>query len=59
MMGSAFVAFIAAIGATAWIYTKMSNRTGGQAGPALTVSGIAGLFVFVILLLVLNAVLPG
>lgn len=56
MLSSTVIALMLAVGGGTWVYTKMSRQTGGQAKPALIVAGTAAFFLFLIALLVLNAI---
>lgn len=56
MLPTFFIALITAVGASAWIYSKVMNRTGGNTQNALIVSGVAAIMIFVITLTVLSIV---
>lgn len=48
-MNAFVVAFIFALGASAWIYTKLSRRAGyGNGQTALTASGVAFVLIFLV-----------
>lgn len=57
MISNTIIALMLAVGGGAWVYSKMSRQTGGQAKPALIVAGTAAFFLFVIVLLALNILL--
>lgn len=50
------VALFFAIGAGTWVYTKLSRTTGGNTQNSAIGAAIAGIFAFVIMLLILGAV---
>ncbi|MEO6761196.1 MAG: hypothetical protein ABI220_02350 [Candidatus Saccharimonadales bacterium] len=57
-MSSVVIAFMLAAGVGTWVYSKMSRRTGtGNTGPALMVSIIAGVGVFIVGLTVISKVM--
>lgn len=55
-MSNALIAFLVALGATVWVYTKQMRRSGGLTRNSLIVAGVAGLFVFFLLLTVLSLI---
>lgn len=55
-MPPSVVAFLFAAGFSTWVYTKISNKTGGNNRDSLVVAGIAFAFGFVALFLILNAI---
>jgi len=55
-MSPAVVAFLFAIGVSGWVYSKVQRSTGGNTQNSIIVSAIVGVFAFVILLLVVNAI---
>lgn len=55
-MPPAVVALLFAVGAGTWVYTKAMRSTGGNTQSAAIVAGIAGIFAFVALLLILNTI---
>ena len=46
-----------ALGAGAWIYSKVMRTTGSQVKPSLMVSGTAGVLIFVVLFYLLSTIL--
>lgn len=54
-MSNGLVGLFAGIGAAGWVYAKMSRRTGGNTQTALIVAGVAGIFAFGIVFLLLGA----
>lgn len=57
-MGKGLIAFLAAISAATWMYTKFMNKTGGNTQSSLIAVGVLGLFVFLIVFL-LAGLVPG
>lgn len=57
-MSNGVIAFMLAIGASAWIYAKLMRTTGGNTKSALTGAGISGVLLFVLTLIVLSFI-PG
>jgi hypothetical protein len=55
-MPPALVAFLFAVGFATWVYSKVQRSTGGNTQNSLVVSGIAAVFGFVILLIILSAI---
>lgn len=55
-MPPAVVAFLFAAGAATWVYTKIQRNTGGNTQSSLIVAGVAFVFGFVALLLILGAI---
>lgn len=55
-MPSALVAFLFAGGFATWVYAKIMRNTGGNTQNSLVVAGIAGVFAFIAMLLILNFV---
>lgn len=55
-MPSVLVALFLAIGIAAWVYSKITRRTGGIAKSDLTVTIIVGVLVFVISWTLLNMI---
>lgn len=53
-MSNFLIAFLFAGGAGTWIYSKMYSRTGGNTQNALTVAGISGALLFLLMLLILS-----
>ncbi len=47
-MTAPIIALLVALGAGAWIYSKMMHSTGGIAKTALIVAGTAAFFLFII-----------
>ena len=57
-MSNGVIAFMLAIGASAWIYAKLMRTTGGNTKSALMGAGISGVLLFVLTLIVLSFI-PG
>lgn len=55
-MSDYVVAFLFAIGAGTWIYSKIYSRTGGNTQNALVVAGLSGALLFLFMLVVLNMI---
>jgi hypothetical protein len=55
-MGNGIIAFLVAISASVWIYTKMMRKTGNNAGSAATVAGVSAVVVFIAVLLLLGLI---
>lgn len=55
-MPSSVVGIMLATGVAAWVYAKLNRSTGGNMTSSLIVAGIAGIFAFVIIVLVLNMI---
>ena len=53
-MTPTIAALMFGIGFGVWVYSKMERRTGGNAQSAGIVSAIAGIFAFVLMLIVFN-----
>lgn len=53
-MSNGLVAFMLGAGAGAWVYSVMMKRTGSNTTNSLVVAGIAGLFGFVAMLVLLS-----
>jgi hypothetical protein len=45
-MGAGTIAFFAALGAVAWVYSKMLHKTGNNKQTSAIVAGIVGFLVF-------------
>lgn len=56
-MSNALLALLVAIGSAGWIYSKMMKKSGGLTQNALIVSGVIGLFVFFVVLVIASMVL--
>ncbi len=54
-MPPALAALLFALGFAAWIYSKTYRSTGGNTQTTVIVSGISGIFAFVIFILILSA----
>jgi uncharacterized protein with PQ loop repeat len=55
MLGSGFFALLFAIGVTAWMYSKMSQRTGSSnAKPAIIMSLVVGIIAFIVFFTILK-----
>lgn len=55
-MSNFLIAFLAALGATVWIYSKMMKSTGGITKNAIIVSGIIGFIIFIFLITIINMI---
>lgn len=55
-MGNGLIAFLASIGASAWIYTKLMRSSGNNVTSALTVAAISGVCIFVVAIMLLNLI---
>ena len=55
-MSNIMVALLMTLGASAWIYNKMYNRTGGITQNALAAAAVSGVAIFVFMLIVLEFV---
>lgn len=55
-MGNGLIAFFIAVGASMWVYKKINRSTGGNTTNTLVVTTIAGLFTFVIAILLLGLI---
>lgn len=53
-MSNGLVAFMLGAGVGAWVYSVMMRRTGSNTTNSLVVAGIAGLFGFVAMLVLLS-----
>lgn len=47
-MGPVFIAFILAIGASTWIYTKLNRSTGGNVQNSAIGTAISGVLIFLV-----------
>ncbi len=54
-MSSIVVALFLAIGASGWVYSKITRRTGGNTGSDITVVAVVGLIVFFVTWTLLNS----
>lgn len=55
MFSNTVVGLLAAIGLGTFVYTKVSRSTGGNTKNALVVAGFAGLFAFIVVLILLES----
>lgn len=55
-MSNGLIAFFVAVSVTVWVYTKISRKTGGNTQNSLVVAGAAGLFTFLIALMLLGLI---
>jgi hypothetical protein len=55
-MPPALVAALFGVGFATWVYTKIMRTTGGNTQNSLVVAGIAAVFAFIMMLLILNFV---
>lgn len=56
MFSSTLIGFLLGIGVTAWIYSKVMRRTGGDNKSSLIISGIIGLIAFVVAIITVAAI---
>jgi predicted RNase H-related nuclease YkuK (DUF458 family) len=54
MFSNVTIALIFAIGAGAWVYSKIQHNNGGQSQRSLIVAGAAAFFLFLTMLIVLG-----
>lgn len=52
-MSNVLIAFLVSISATAWIYNKFMRSTGGNTKNAVISAAVAGVAIFIFMLLVL------
>ena len=52
-MSNVLIAFLVSISATAWIYNKFMRSTGGNTKNAVISAAVAGIAIFIFMLLVL------
>lgn len=57
-MSNEVIGLLFAVGAGAWVYAKTARTTGGNTQSALIVAGVAAVFVFLIIWILLGFV-PG
>lgn len=55
-MTNATIAFLLALGSSAWIYSKLNRSTGGNTNSSLIASAIIGVIIFVVSLGVFNMI---
>lgn len=55
-MGNSLIAFLVAVSATVWVYTKMDRKTGGNIKSTAIVAGTAGLFAFLLVFFALGLI---
>ena len=55
-MSNGLIAVFVAVSVTVWVYTKISRKTGGNTQNSLVVAGAAGLFTFLIALMLLGLI---
>lgn len=53
-MGNGIIAFLVAISASVWIYSKLMRNTGGNASSAITASVISAVVIFLLALFALG-----
>lgn len=58
MFSNMMIGFLAAVGASAWIYAKMQRKTGGNTSNSLIVAGGAGVVIFLLVVLLLGIFSP-
>jgi len=57
-MSQNVIAFLFALGCSAWIYNKFYQTTGGNTKTALISAGLSGAAIFVLFWLILSMILP-
>ncbi len=55
-MSNWIIAFLVAIAATTWLYSALMRRTGNNTKSSLVAAGIAGVLLFLLMLIVLGFV---
>lgn len=56
-MSNVLIAFLVAVSATAWIYSKVTRSTGGaNARDSIIIAGVCGGVIFLVALMLLNFV---
>jgi hypothetical protein len=55
-MSNGVIAFLVAIGSSAWIYSKLMRRTGNNSSSSIITAAISGVFIFVVALFLLGFV---
>ena len=55
-MSNAFIGLLLAVGVGGWVFSKVSQRTGGSNQKAASAAVIAGILAFMIMLTALGAV---
>jgi len=53
-MPNVLIALLMAVGVTAWVYSKMYRRTGGNTQNAMISAGLVGFLVFVAAIVILS-----
>ena len=56
-MGPATIALFTALGATAWVYTKMLRKTGNNKQTSMIIAGVTGALVFFAMFVLLTFLL--
>jgi len=56
MFSATLIALISAASAAVWAYSKAMRRTGNNSKNAVTVGGLAGLFVFIVVFTIIKIV---
>lgn len=56
-MSNALLAFLVAVSASAWIYSKLMKTTGGNTKSALTGAAVSSVLIFVLVLIIANMVM--
>ena len=59
MFSNAMVAFLFAVGFSAWVYSKIQRQTGGNTSNSLVVAAGAGLVAFLVLITLLGFISKG
>ncbi|HLB66494.1 MAG TPA: hypothetical protein VJJ78_02790 [Candidatus Saccharimonadales bacterium] len=53
-MGSFWIAFLAGIGSSGWVYSKTQRKTGGNTKSSVITAGVCGIAVFIVLWILLE-----
>ncbi len=53
-MSNGIIAFLMAIGVSAWVYSKFYRRTGGNTQSAVTGAAVVGIVVFILMFTLLG-----
>jgi hypothetical protein len=56
MFSSVTIGILVALSAVAWTYTKVQRRTGNNTKNSVIVSGMAGLFAFILVVTVMSLI---
>lgn len=56
-MSNFVISLLVAAGSGTWIYTKLQRKSGNNTRPSLVASAIAALFIFIVLIVILNMII--